>query len=265
MAGVPTELWQFRFSHYNEKVRWALDLAGWAHRRRTLVPGLHVGTMLRKTGQPKTPVLVVDGEVIRDSSAIIAWLAERRPSSALYPTDPAERRRALELEAWFDEEAGPRIRRLVYHQLMAEPPLCERFATAGAPPRSKTLFRALGPVLRPIMRWNMGIDGPRVAEAEGAIDGIFAKVIDELQPSGYLVGEGFSVADLTAASMLANIVQPAHYPYPWTAMPSSFLALQARFADHEAARWVRRIYARHRSPSTEPASGPSAVRGSTVS
>ena len=35
----------------------------------------------------------------------------------------------------------------------------------------------------------------------------------ELQPSGYLVGERFSVADLTAAALLAPVVLPPEFPY----------------------------------------------------
>jgi glutathione S-transferase len=250
---VLTELWQFRFSHYNEKARWALDFKGWPHRRRTLVPGLHVATMIRKTGQPKTPVLFVDDEVIADSSAIIAWLEREQPEPALYPDDPEQRRRALDLEEWLDEEAGPRIRRLVYHHLMGEPRCCERFSTAGARPRTKAVFRGLGPVLRPIMRWNMKIDAERVAEADAMLDSIFDRVDAEIGPSGFLVGERFGVADLTAASILANLVHPESYPYPWTTAPRSFEALQRRYADHPTTEWVRRIYDEHRSPSAEVA------------
>ncbi len=36
----------------------------------------------------------------------------------------------------------------------------------------------------------------------------------ELEPSGYLVGEQFSVADLTAAALLYPAVMPPEFPYP---------------------------------------------------
>ena len=55
-------LWHFRFSHYNEKARWALDWKGLPHVRRSLVPGLHVPRVLWLTGQKAVPVLVVDGK-----------------------------------------------------------------------------------------------------------------------------------------------------------------------------------------------------------
>jgi glutathione S-transferase len=39
------ELLQFRHSPYNEKVRWALDLKRLPHRRRSLLPGPHMGVV----------------------------------------------------------------------------------------------------------------------------------------------------------------------------------------------------------------------------
>ena len=59
-------------------------------------------------------MLELDGRCIGDSTSIIAGLEERYPEPALYPADPGERRRALELEEFFDEELGPYIRRLVW-------------------------------------------------------------------------------------------------------------------------------------------------------
>lgn len=88
------------------------------------------------------------------------------------------------------------------------------------------------------------------------MDAIFDKVATELGASSFLVGERFTVADLTAASILANIVRPDDYPYPWTPAPPSFAALAARYEDHSATHWVRRLYARHRSPSAEQTGDP---------
>jgi glutathione S-transferase len=39
MMAVPV-LWQFAFSHFNEKVRWALDWKGIPHVRRSLPPAV---------------------------------------------------------------------------------------------------------------------------------------------------------------------------------------------------------------------------------
>ena len=49
-------LWHIPLSHYSEKVRWALDYKGIAHRRRVLGPDYLI-RVWRATGQGKLPVL----------------------------------------------------------------------------------------------------------------------------------------------------------------------------------------------------------------
>jgi hypothetical protein len=68
-VSVPV-LWQFRYSHYNEKVRWALDFKRIAHERRSLLPGLHIPRVVWMTGQKAVPVLVIDGRSIADSTFV---------------------------------------------------------------------------------------------------------------------------------------------------------------------------------------------------
>ncbi len=62
--------------------------------------------------------------------------------------------------------------------------------------------------------------------------------------TGYLCGDTFSIADLTAAATLAVFVKPEDSPMA-SPQPvgASFQALIARYAKHPGADWVRRIYA----------------------
>src|SRR6476469_10005333 len=105
-------LWHIELSHYNEKVRWALDYKGIAHERRVPMPGLHGprALVLTRGAHRRLPVLELDGTRIGDSTAIIAALEEYRPDPALYPADPAERAHALALEDFFDEQLAPEVR-----------------------------------------------------------------------------------------------------------------------------------------------------------
>src|ERR1700756_1231115 len=133
-------LWQLQISHYVEKVRWALDYKRVPHVRRTLLPGLHLIKAKRLTGDTSTtPVLTIDGRSIGDSTRIIAAIEQRWPEPPLYPADPAQRRRALELEEFFDEELGPHIRRVFYHEMLHHPELLvPRFAD-GDPVAARAL------------------------------------------------------------------------------------------------------------------------------
>src|SRR4051795_11106094 len=128
----PPLLWHLPISHFSEKVRWALDWKRVPHRRRVMPPGLHpFGGLVLTGGRGFTmPVLAMDGRRIGDSTAIIAALEERFPSRSLYPADPAERARALELEDWFDENLGPPARRGGFTRLWTEPEAVRAFGVS---------------------------------------------------------------------------------------------------------------------------------------
>src|SRR3954468_4836736 len=123
-------LWHLPISHFSEKVRWALDWKRVPHRRRVMPPGLHpfAGFLMTRGEGFTMPVLVDDDRRIGDSTAIIEWLEERFPSRSLYPGDPAERARALELEDWFDENLGPAARQWGFNTLLTEPEAVRSFA-----------------------------------------------------------------------------------------------------------------------------------------
>src|SRR2546423_7210816 len=93
----PPVLHHLKVSHYNEKARWALDYKGIPHVRRAAVPGRHRKLAQKLSGGTTFPVLVQNGTAIGDSSRIIAALEEDYPEPPLYPADPDERRKALEL------------------------------------------------------------------------------------------------------------------------------------------------------------------------
>ncbi|HYJ22454.1 MAG TPA: glutathione S-transferase family protein, partial [Solirubrobacterales bacterium] len=132
--GKPT-LIQLDISHYSEKVRWALDYKEVPHVRRSPLPGTHIpiSFALTRGNSIYLPLLRMDGRTITDSTAILAALEQRYPSPPLYPTDPEQRRRTLELEDFFDEELGPAARLLPFHELTNEPAMFAEVAAAAVP------------------------------------------------------------------------------------------------------------------------------------
>ena len=242
-------LWQLQISHYNEKVRWALDYKRIPHVRRSLLPGWHAVKARRLTGEIETtPVLTLDGRAIGDSTDILAALEERWPQPPLYPEDEAQRRRALELEDFFDEELGPHLRRAVYHELLPYPELTVPLFANGQRPWVRVLLRVTFPVLRIGMRQSMNIQ-PKAAEASrektvAAMDRLEA----EIGPSGYLVGDSFSVADLTAAALFYPVARPPEFPYPSiTDPPEPAAEFIDELLERPGGQWVKEIYRRHRN------------------
>ena len=168
-------------------------------------------------GRRKTfPVLQLDGEAIGDSTAIIAALERRYPDPPLYPEDPGERRRALELEEFFDEELGPHARLLAFHEATKDPAIVERFTVDLLPGR----LADIGPVRAGATRFFSTFTGPSLrgeerspgGAREGQDPGGVRSARIRARLGRYLVGDRFTVADLTAASLLYPLVQPPEGP-----------------------------------------------------
>ncbi|HEX7246165.1 MAG TPA: glutathione S-transferase family protein [Solirubrobacterales bacterium] len=241
-------LWQLQVSHYNEKVRWALDHKRIPHVRRSLLPGPHAILAKRLTGDVETtPVLTLDGRAIGDSTRIIAALEERWPQRPLYPEDEAQRQRALELEEFFDEELGAHSRRAVYHELLPYRELTLPLFANGQRPLARLLLRLMFPLLRVGMRRSMNIYAEPAEASREKMVAAMDRLEAEIGPSGYLVGDSFTVADLTAASLFYPIAQPPEFPYPSvTHVPEAAREFIDSLRDRPGGEWVGGMYRRHR-------------------
>jgi glutathione S-transferase len=248
------ELLQFRYSPYNEKVRWALDLKRVPHRRTSLLPGPHMGRVRKLTGRTQTPVLVPDGAAAIDESArILDWLDAQYPTPRLTHEDPALAAEEREIEHRFDTDIAPRGRRAVLAALLRTPRYFARVFGDGQGTLAQWGYAAVVPLAAPLVRKGNGITGPASID-----DGIaaFVEGLDfvaaRAKRSGYLVGDRFGRADLAVASVLAVCVDPPASPMarplPHAAPFDEFLG---RFATHPAAEWVREIYRRHRQASKD--------------
>jgi len=264
VASLPV-LWQLQVSHYVEKVRWALDYKRVPHIRRSLLPGVHIREAKRLTGDTSTvPVLTIDESSIGESTRIIATIEQRWPQPPLYPDDRARRRRALQLEEFFDEELGPHIRRAFYHELLPHPELLVQLFTHGDPVAARTLRQAL-PALCVGIQQRFAITAETAAESRAKTAAAMDRLERELSPSGFLVGDLFTVADLTAAALFYPVARPPEFPYPMVAdddLSDSWRAFHDSLAQRPAGRWVADIYRRHRGRSAEVLLDAVAMRGS---
>ena len=254
-------LWHIAVSHYNEKVRWALDWKGVEHERRAPPPPSHMLIAMALTrGRSKTfPVLSLEGRHIGDSTEIIAALEERWPDPPLYPDDPDERRRALELEDFFDEELAPHVRLLVWHETTAEHggQGMGSVVANSLPPalaRLGPVRRGAGAMAAAYVKLRYGVsDRTAAADARRKIELAMDRLEDELGDADYLVGDRFTVADLTAASLFYPFAQPAEGPHVLTEIPPAFEDFVAGFRDRRGVAYVAEMFARHRKPATSPA------------
>lgn len=253
------QLLQFRYSPYNEKLRWALDLKRVPHTRTPLLPGPHLAKVKKLTGQTKTPVLVTDdGEAIFDSSPMLQWLEQRYPMPPLLPPPGPLRDRVLSVEARFDNDIGPRARRVVLDTLLRSPRYFSAVFGAGHTRAARLAYGWTVPLAAPLVRRGNGIAGDdSIKDSYRAIDEGLSMVANDAAATGYLCGSSFTLADLTAASVLAMCVDPPDSPMARPQpMSAEFATLIERYRQHPGAEWVRMIYRLHRH-AAEDFNGPS--------
>jgi glutathione S-transferase len=245
---VSVVLWHIEVSHYSEKVRWALDHKRIRHELRVPMPGLHGvrALVLTRGAQRRLPVLELDGRRIGDSTAIIAALEQHTPEPALYPADDEQRARALELEDYFDEELAPSLRRLMWHHTLpdTEATVASLF-TRPAPARER-LLRATAPLVGPLVRRDYGVTEQTVVVARQQVLAAMDRLEDELRPSGHLVGDEFTVADLTAAALFTPLLAPPQRPYAPPTLAAPLQELRRELEARPGGEWVHATYARHR-------------------
>jgi glutathione S-transferase len=203
---------------------------------------------VRSRGKAYTlPGLDLDGRWIADSTAIIEALEQRFPHPALYPPDPAERRRALELEDWFDTTLGPAIRRYMFHEVTNEKASLKELAPAAVGGPLSQFQRLATSVFRPFVQVRYGAAGnDRAKQAGEAVVAALDKLEDELGSAEYLAGDSFSVADLTAASLFYPLVLPPEAPQFLSAPPGSVEDFRAPLEQRRGYRWVEQMFSRHR-------------------
>ena len=245
-------LWHLKASHYNEKARWALDFKQVPHVRRAVMPGRHRTIARRLAGISTLPVLVIDGEAIGDSTRIIEALERRYPEPALYPAAPGQRRRALDIEDYFDEHLGPYLRLLVISAVLPSPALALGTFFPDLTGLRRIVARGMYPVNRRRTIAAFGIDEDSLEVAWAKVHAAGECFREELQPSGYLVGDRFTVADLTVAALVAPAAAPEQFPYPQPQRGHPrFALLRDALAESGLLGWAREMYARHRGTSAE--------------
>ena len=241
-------LYQFAFSHFNEKARWALDYKGLPSRRESLLPGLHArATGKAVAGAGQTPVLTIDGEGIAGSSDIVRALDERFPDPRLVPADAAEKESANAWVLWLDDVVGPAVRLALFHELFDDLDYAGKVFTTGHAGWKPALYRRMMPRLTPVLRKKMEINSETASAARTTIAEALERIAKAVDATGYLVGDRFTIADLTAASLCMPLYFPQKIPFAMPAQESPVLdAWLAKWAGHPAERYVRDMWDRHR-------------------
>jgi glutathione S-transferase len=231
-------LYTYAVSQSSEKVRWALDATGISYHERALPPFVHAQWLTSPGGGLFTsmPVLEGDGETIADSTRILEWLEERRAPFSLIPRDPLVRAQVMEAEARFDMDG----------ELLNRRGLALKLFSIDANPLQRLALQAAFPLIRQLFLRGLDTSPAAFARSQRIVHRTLAE-LDRAAEAGkrFLVGDALSVADITAAALLAPLACPEEHPlYSRRDYRQQMAAVLAPWRDRPGLAWVRETYRR---------------------
>ncbi len=186
---------------------------------------------------------------MNESADINDYLEQSHPGPSLYPADADERGRALELAAEFDRHLGHDVRRVAYWHILPDGDKTRALLTTGLSGWHKRAYGAASGLMGKVIGKSYGIDDRGYERSRQRLEDALALIERERNGGGYLVGDQFSVADLTAAALLYPLFLPPEYPYPLIEADTPRLkTLVEQMRAEPAIQWAGRIYAEHRKP-----------------
>jgi glutathione S-transferase len=245
-AREPAVLITIPISHYCEKARWALDRTGVRYRERRHMQGVH-RVVVRRAGGVTAPVLVDDGLVLSESAQIVDHADARGPADRrLYPDDPDRAAEIRSLERVFDERLGPHGRRWMYRYVGERPDLVTAYSTPGVPEWQRRALPIAYPVLKRFIDRILDITPATAAQSELEVRAVFDEVgqlLDDGRP--FLVGDGFTAADLTFSALAAAVLLPPEYVVRLPGieeLPAPMAAVVRELREHPAGAHALAMY-----------------------
>ena len=173
----------------------ALHLKGLEYERVEFAPGPHVEQMRAIYGEEchTVPGMLVDGEPVHGSRAILARLEELAPEPVLYPSDAVR-----EAERWGEQELQDLGRRLPWGALHFRPEAMGTFGGVGALDGAGTDFAIR--LVRGTWKYH-GISAARLQEDLAGLPDKLAHV-ETLAAEGVIGGAQSNAADLQIGATL---------------------------------------------------------------
>jgi glutathione S-transferase len=240
----------FRISHYCEKVRWALDRTSFSYIEECHLPPLH---RLKTTplGGNSVPVLVTEAKVFKDSADILKYVDAAAPSHLkLYPESPELQHEVDKLEVQFNQKLGVLIRQWGYFYVLQNQSLMQQLWCEGVPAWEKFLFPLVFPWTRRLVYSSYNVHCESAISAYHRTQRIFKTISRRLADGRkYLVGDCFSAADLTFASLSAPGLVPPEYGgiFPeLNQLPDELVEQIQTLRETVAGQYVLRLYQEER-------------------
>jgi glutathione S-transferase len=232
------------FSHYCEKARWALDLSTIDYREEAHAPLVHWFYTLPRTGTRTVPVLITDKKKLTESSDIVRYASDTLPKEkSLYPEEHA--REIEELVARYDDKIGVPTRRLAWCHVSESRTLFAELSKVLPSGEQRVIQRIEGG-FRALMRRAFKVSPRARARMREKVLAELALVGERLNGRRYLVGDRFTAADLTLASLITPVIMPSMTVAEVHALDRDFGDLIAELRATPAGAHALRVIREHR-------------------
>lgn len=240
-------LFTINMSHYSEKVRWLLDYEKIDYQEEALTPFIHALPMFIKGKRKQTtvPLLQHGSKYLQNSPRIVDWIAKERGPLKTLPAEFQDE--VIEIQKRFDAIGKP-IARYLYFTGFDHPALIKDIWTQFAKPWENIVVRASYPIIKHLFKKMQRVNEVDVAKAEQKIDQEM-KWLEQRLSDGrqFLVGDSFTIADITAASLLAPLACPSEHPiYGTQDFRENISGSAKKWAASPALEWVRTMYTQNR-------------------
>lgn len=248
---LPFTLYTIAMSHFSEKIRWLLDVEGFPYREVALTPVFHVrpALLMGRRGRTTVPVLREGRHAVQDSTRIIEWLSQQRGQRGLQTLPPEHRAEIMALEDSFDR-IGDSVVRYLYQRGFEHREFILSLWTRFATPAQSRFLRATYPLIREVFKVKLWIYPSAARRAEQRLDEALRLLEAQLADGRtHLVGNRLTVADITAAALLAPLAcPPEHAVYGAPSYIEKMALGGSTWQDRPGLVWVRKLYAQHRGP-----------------
>lgn len=250
-------------SHFCERARWSLEIAGIAFDERCNLQIFHRVALKRIGGKQTVPALWTPAGTLTDSYQILEWIRQQPLEAERARIFSSSQGRIHQMQVW-GEALAVASRLLIYNWIIPHKSFLLRVNNRHAPPWQGACLRiGYTPAMNMIQKL-LDMTPESLAQAhqsvQSTLDWVEGKVnqapylfLDEETPSA---GQAFTELDLTMATYLAPIAMPPQYGVTSGSMPElaqcpeEFQRVMAPLHTHPASQWVRRVFAKHRR--TEP-------------
>jgi glutathione S-transferase len=250
-AVQPVRLITIPVSHYCEKIRWTLTRLQIPFVEERHMPPFHQ-LATRRAGGQSVPVLITVTHTLTDSADILKYLDSIAPNNLkLYPPDPDQRQQVADLLTSFDSVLAPAVRQWFYFYAFSQSQLIQPLWCQGVPWYEQVFFPVVFSWMRSTVFQMYTINAESAKIAHEKICQVF-ETVENLLADGrtYLVGERFSAADLTFATLAAAVVLPDGYGVSCpelSTLPVPMATQIEVFRETIAGKFILNLYQEHQA------------------